>query len=248
MNSHCQFLFCNRLIVVTAIILVTVSTSIRAVGAQGFEVIALPPPFKGSTISEVRLPQILNNPRVPTDVTGPGGSLGHARGMRAQLIGPETEGARSDLRSIQRDHRYAFAGPWRPLATTSVAGAAYHQGRELIATRLSVPDSRETNEDLITPTTSFASVIPTKDSHYNVLSSNEVVLTSGAILIKPDTIATRVTCLPGKQNVTARIARGSIAMVSSIGDCITINALICDRHHGVTLFVAGAQGKHLKCL
>lgn len=80
----------------------------------------------GTTVAEVRfpLPRVFQNPVVPTDVTGPGGSLGYSRNLRHRILG-EDRNTVPDSHSVivARDPRYSFTGQWRPFWQGQVAMA-----------------------------------------------------------------------------------------------------------------------------
>src|SRR5579883_1510099 len=61
------------------------------------------------------LPPVFQHPYVPTDTTGIGGSLGHAKGLRQQILGPDRKNLPDSKGVVAFDPRYTFIGRWLPL-------------------------------------------------------------------------------------------------------------------------------------
>src|SRR6185369_1790217 len=68
------------------------------------------------------LPPTLQRPVVPTDVTGPGGSLGYSRNIRHRILGEDRNTVPdSHHLVVMRDPRYCFTGRWQPFCQQQVA-------------------------------------------------------------------------------------------------------------------------------
>lgn len=222
--------------------------SSRGAGAiEGGEVIPLPSQFQGTLVSEIHLPQILDNPRVPTDITGPGGSLGYARGLRDQILGPEARNVVPDAHAVPRDDRYSFIGKWIPFGNFAVATTApgMQPGRELIATRISASDTVFATEKVVAPVVQGV-LMPTADARFRQCSDNEVSLSRGALLVKPSGCAVIVSCNSGGRKVLTSVDKGALAMVSTIGDRVTVSNFIGVGKDDVQVFIAPPTGKTME--
>jgi hypothetical protein len=191
------------------------------------------------------MPVIFTHPYVPTDMAGVGGGLGHARGLRHELLGPDRN-TLPDSHGIivARDPRYSFTGRWHPInwGAARVAAvptvrtlSAVMQPRELAAVPPAVPVvvadqapaavGRFRDIDA-TRVSALPQFMPTADAQYVINPGNEVQLSSGALLIKSGTgspvyVSTNIN----NQALTVRLAKGTLALVSVLDGRLTVGNL-----------------------
>lgn len=211
-----------------------------AIAQRGGEVINLPSQFQGTPFSQIRLPEMLNNPIVPTDVTGPGGGLGHARGLRNEILGPQARTVIPDVRGIPGDARYAFNRQWLPIGTATVASLP--STANLIANGLAASDTA-VRSSIIFATPGTGAIMPTVTAQYSTVSGNEIAVTSGAVLVKPLDQSIVVSNTIGGSKVSIRVAKGALALIAALDNQLTVTNLIGDRSSDVHLFTPSANGR-----
>lgn len=228
-----------------------------AVQAQqaGGEIIQVPG-LEGSPFGQVRLPRILNNPIVPTDVTGPGGGLGHARGVVESILGPEPRGLNIDSRSVRRNPRFAYGGVWCPFNSDRLA-----LSQPAAETRRSYTWSARPN--LIADNPAAASdihpvpvyrgripvpgngvfLMPTKDCRYTRLTDNEILLDNGGVLVKTTSGSVIISAQAGAQKVMTVIEKGTLALVSTFDNNVSVTTFIANKHKDVGIYLPRPDGK-----
>lgn len=191
-------------------------------------------PTNSFTLDGLRLPQIFNNPTVPTDFTGLGGGLGHARGLRQQLLGPEARGVIADARMIKADPRYAFHGRWLPLGTlamTSVRAQLTSPGRD---TRVEPVTVFKAAPGIIHSDTR---VMPTTNAEYSFENGQEMLLSDGAVLVKTGKNATVISSVIGGKRIPVKVAPEMVALISVMDDRLTICNFLDEEHEGCTAYL-----------
>jgi hypothetical protein len=216
---------------------------------EGGQTFRLPEPFdQTSPFTQIRLPIIFSNPRVPTDLTGPGGSLGRAKGLKGEILGITPRRAIPDVRHVPRDERFAFTGTWQSVdgvAVSTVRSAlVYPNGRQLIATRPHASDTVVAVRGRMVGPATGSCLMPTEGAVFNRLSENEVELSSGALLVKANdqgVIVSATSC--GKHKALVTVERGATAMVSCFDNRVTVINLLSNADTHVKLFVPHAASK-----
>ncbi len=172
--------------------------------------------------SRFGLPAVFPNPTVPTDVTGIGGSLGHAQGLEERLLGPDRRVV-PDSRGliVARDPRYCFTGIWQPPI----------QGQTALASLPGVLIFPAVVPRTIDLATNSVQVMPTIGASYSVSAGNALTLSRGALLVKGGAAPTTI-CMPLPCGTAlVRIEQGAFSMVSNLDGRVAV-ANMDDRHTG----------------
>lgn len=195
-----------------------------------------------------RMPIVFNNPMVPTDVTGVGGSLGHAQGLRERILGPDRN-VLPDSRGVivARDNRYQFTGRWMPWSTQQVA--VLSTAPRAITSRVitmpaviptvSIPEFRDGRPDI--PVN--AEIMPTAGASYSVSNANEITLTNGALLVKGGNQPLWVLAPLAGDTAVVRIARGAFVMISNMDGKVNIANLADTRSDSVVGYLTDRNRK-----
>lgn len=171
------------------------------------------------------LPIVFNQPYVPTDQSGVGGSLGHAQGLRERILGPDRNTLPDSTGVIvARDPRYTFSGRWSPIIPSPTQVATLPNVLEFPA--VIVPRTSGSIEKSIVS----AQIMPTTGTSYTVSAPDEVSFTEGALLIKGGDAPLHVLMPIGNDNAVVRIEHGTFAMVSNFGGRVTVTNL-SDTHN-----------------
>ncbi|HEY9790215.1 MAG TPA: hypothetical protein V6D22_07445 [Candidatus Obscuribacterales bacterium] len=210
-------------------------------------------------------PLVIPYPQVPTDVTGIGGSLGHAQGIRQLLLGPDRNTLPGSHGAIVcRDPRYNFTGIWSPiewgnarvamLPDTGIAAVVPNTGisgfqpaplAAVIPTAVPVETSAMDRVDAaITPgdldatvPPAIAQLMPTCGAAYSVCAPNNIQLSHGALLIKVNEQPVYVSSAMCGNGVSVRLARGAFAMVSMLNGRFVVANLADSGQDSVVLNV-----------
>ena len=179
-------------------------------------------PTNSTTLDGLRIPQIFNNPTVPTDTTGIGGGLGHARGLKRELDGPEAKGVVADAKHIKADPRYVFHGPWLPLGTLAMTTV-----RAKVATT-ELGDTGADGERIAVVNTfpvvvhSDTRIMPTANAEYTFESEHGLLLSDGAMLVKTGKGTAVVSSDIGGKRVSVSVAPNSVALMSAMDNKLTV--------------------------
>lgn len=195
------------------------------------------------------LPPQLTNPIVPTDVTGPGGSLGYSRDLRRELLGPDRNTVpNSHALIVARDPRYSFTGQWLPLYQGQLAAAlpatvvgalparsattmVLSQAAVIATPAATLASAEALDAKLRLPYIDFgngrlspiAQIMPSAGAQIQSLACNRLLLTRGAMMVKTGTQDAAVMVpLAGGEQAVVSIARGCIAMVSAFDGHMTV--------------------------
>lgn len=192
-------------------------------------------PTNSFTLDGLRLPQIFNNPTVPTDFTGLGGSLGHARGLRQQLLGPEGRGVVADARMIKADPRYAFTGRWAPIGTLAMTS---------VRAQLASPGRGETKAERVALLNTFPALVhsgtrlmPTTNAEFSFENGRELLLSDGAMLVKTGKNPTVISSVIGGHRIPVKVAPEVVALVSVMDNKLTICNFLDDEQQGCTAYL-----------
>lgn len=196
-----------------------------------FNFVAIPAGTTGTQPLEYRfrLPVVFNNPIVPTDVTGPGGSLGYAQGLRERILGPDRN-VLPDSQGVivARDPRYQFTGRWSPVSGHQVAIASAIPGT------ITLPVVVPRTADVATENFAQPYIMPTAGATYLMSAANEVTLTNGALLVKGGNAPLYVLMPLSGDTAVVRVDSGSFAMISNMDGRVTV-ANLDDRHNDAVM-------------
>ena len=222
----------------TALVVLTQSS----VYAQG----AIDAPEFPSPFNQLRLPQIFNNPIVPTDMAGLGGGLGFAKGQRNQLLGPEARVALADLSAIKADDRYRFAGRWLPLSRSALASV---HGEISIGAQNALTKTKNGEEDILetedATATGAVHIMPTVGAEFKLIRNVELLLKSGAMLVKTTGDSIIVSAFVGDDNrkVMTRMGGNSLALVSLFDNKISVFNFLNDETIGCSMYFPSKDGQ-----
>lgn len=162
---------------------------------------------------QFNLPVIAPNMLTPTDMTGIGGSLGYARGLKNQLVRPGGKPQSTPL--IARDTRFDFGGDWIPFAgsepdatqTNAAAESKNSSAKHSVKIEKWVPASK--SRAPLFMATSGAAYVNTAD---------HLTLKSGAVIVRAGSEAVTVNIVHNGQNLTVKISSDALALISNFDD------------------------------
>lgn len=198
-----------------------------------------PPPVLPAPVLpqvQVQLPTILPGMVVPTDVAGLAGSLGSAKGIKAQLSipGKAFKGARHQL--IARDPRFSFTGDWQPLLDSN-NHESQPEGKSTNNTHVGKVEQWDVGKGDDAPL-----FMPTAQTNYQI-NGNELVLSSGAVLVRADHRAAFVTVHIDGKKISVRVINGLAFVANVDGKPVILN--LTDRCCGaVVAYLPGESGHH----
>mgnify|MGYP003384626058 CR=1 FL=1 len=171
-------------------------------------------------VIQVNLPTIAPNMLVPTDIAGLAGSLGHAKGIKQQLglDGTKASASSKTVALIERDPRYQFSGDWLLLNQTAASSQT--------APTAKTSDGKHTaraEQWVALAKQKAPAFMPTSGAEY-CQKDNQLILSSGAVLVRPGREAIFLTTFVDGQKLSVKIASGALALISIIdGKPVVLN-------------------------
>lgn len=198
---------------------------------------------------QLQLPQIFTNPQVPTDFSGPGGSLGHAQGLRDRVLGPEAEIYPREQATliVSRDRRYVYGESWLPFVQSGLAliprtstFAAVITEESSGATRKKTTVTEAVPVVVQTETTlpTNARFLPTQGTVYSISPSGQLNLDAGAVVVKAGEVPVTVNTLVAGKPVAVNIGGNAIAVVSTYDDRFSVLNLLDEEADAVSVYIA----------
>lgn len=193
---------------------------------------APPPPPSTSTPSV--LPQFTFQPLIlptsnlaPTDTSSIGGALGRAKGLPGLIEGFRSAGGPKPAKiTIPRDNRYSFTGNWIGMDQDN-STIWNEDASDLLSNSILSPFAEShkgrvsyTSQAELRPEESL--FMPIDNAHYTRVTSNELEVRDGAVLVKTGKKPVFVsTHIKGKKVLT-KVDGGAMAMVSNMDDKATV--------------------------
>lgn len=197
-----------------------------------------------------QLPTVFTNPLVPTDISGIGGGLGHARGIGSQipLSGAMPGGKGKPAILIARDSDYEFLGQWIPFAFDMEhkfeAGSGHDRsGQSKSSERSKSPSQTGKVErwDLL-DRDGDSVFMPTRNARYEEGRKDELNISKGAVLVKAGKQPVHISANLEGKDFTAKITAGALALVSVVGDRLLVLNLTDRASGAVVLYLPGEHG------
>jgi hypothetical protein len=213
-------------------------------GAQSIN----PSPIGVDNEIELQLPSIFTNPQVPTDFSGPAGSLGHAQGLRQRLLGPEAEiyPRRKTTLIVSRDPRFVYGPSWMPFIQS---GLAVIPRTNTFSAVIETPGSlrkttiKEAAPVLVKTTDALptnARFLPTKGTIYSITPLGHLNLDAGAVVVKAGEAPVTVSTLVAGRPVAVNIGGNAIAVVSTYDDRFSVLNLLDEQADAVSVYISEA--------
>lgn len=200
----------------------------------------IPPPPPPQMVINYNLPTILPNSLIPTDTLG-------VRGFR-----PNYPNTPADLMAAatKKDDRYQFTGQWIPffengqnhdehLSTSPLSPVAFVEPVAQTAPKAGKA------EFFIRPKISHPSeavYMPTREAPVHKITSDNLQLGDGAVLVRAGKTPVYVTTRVNGEKVATRISRGALAMISAFDNQTVVLNLTDNRLGAVVCTLPGNGG------
>lgn len=172
--------------------------------------IAVEPPRPVMNV-QFNLPVIAPNMLVPTDMTGIGGGLGHARGLKNQLIrGGSSKSQQPAL--IARDPRFDFNGEWIPFAGSEPENTAQE------APGAPAPKHSVRIEKWVASGKGKTPVFMAASQSAYLNTADQLTLKSGAVIVRAGSGPVTVHVVHNGQRFSVKISSDALALISNFDD------------------------------
>lgn len=197
-----------------------------------------PPPPPPQMVINYTLPAILPNSLIPTDTLG-------IRGIRPKFTLSSDELMKG---AMAKDDRYQFTGVWIPFFENG-----QDNGEHLSTSPLSpvafvepvAPPKTGKAEFFIRPKIvhpSEAVYMPTREAPVQKITSDNLQLNDGAVLVRAGKTPVYVTTRVNGEKIATRISRGALAMVSAFDSKTVVLNLTDNRLGAVVCSLPGNGG------